>query len=379
MVDKNSLDAGRILSSQGRALGLQEGDYEGAQMAFNRALSIARREKDVVLEMATLATAGFVDLYHLRLKEGLARNASAIELGRDLPPSAALVYAHYGAAFMLWSTGETERVGPHAEAAVAIAEKIRDRSLWSRAAWANEFTPTATGDWETARSHNDHALSVLSSDARPLNSRILLEYEVGAFDKGEVFLERLLDLMQTTPSGPTVERGLAAFSISTANRIRSVIDRLDVAEETATEILLSPFRTPLIEYLADVALGLVAIERGDAAAAGDHYGKLKRVRDLAPSVLISTDRVLGLIAHAMTDLDGAIDHFEDALAFCRKANRPQLAWACCDYADTLRERDGEGDREKAASLLDESLAISRELGMRPLMERVLSRREILEA
>ncbi len=45
----------------------------------------------------------------------------------------------------------------------------------------------------------------------------------------------------------------------------------------------------------------------------------------------------------------------------------------------LRERDGEGDRAKTMSLLDESLAISSELGMRPLMERVLSRREILRA
>ena len=31
------------------------------------------------------------------------------------------------------------------------------------------------------------------------------------------------------------------------------------------------------------------------------------------------------------------------------------------------------------AMLDESLAISTELGMRPLMERVLSRREILKA
>ena len=62
----------------------------------------------------------------------------------------------------------------------------------------------------------------------------------------------------------------------------------------------------------------------------------------------------------------------------RKARyRPELAWTCCDYADALRERDGEGDN--ATSLLDESLAISSELGMRPLMERVLSRREILRA
>ena len=36
-------------------------------------------------------------------------------------------------------------------------------------------------------------------------------------------------------------------------------------------------------------------------------------------------------------------------------------------------------RRKAMSLLDESLALSSELGMRPLMERVQSRREILGA
>ena len=41
--------------------------------------------------------------------------------------------------------------------------------------------------------------------------------------------------------------------------------------------------------------------------------------------------------------------------------------------------DAEGDQAKAISLLDESLAISSELGMRPLMERVLPRREILKA
>ena len=82
----------------------------------------------------------------------------------------------------------------------------------------------------------------------------------------------------------------------------------------------------------------------------------------------------------MGNLDQAAAHFDDALAFCRKAGyRPELAWSCCDYADTLRDRDGDGDRAKAVSLLDESLAISNELGMRPLMERVLSRREILKA
>lgn len=44
----------------------------------------------------------------------------------------------------------------------------------------------------------------------------------------------------------------------------------------------------------------------------------------------------------------------------------------------LLERDGDRDRAKAIGLLDESLTMSSELGMRPLRERVLSRREVLK-
>ena len=42
-------------------------------------------------------------------------------------------------------------------------------------------------------------------------------------------------------------------------------------------------------------------------------------------------------------------------------------------------RDGSGDRAKAVFLLDESLVISAELGMRPLTERVTERQELIQA
>ena len=44
-----------------------------------------------------------------------------------------------------------------------------------------------------------------------------------------------------------------------------------------------------------------------------------------------------------------------------------------------KESDTEGDKAKATFLLEESLAISTELGMRPLRERALSRLDILKA
>ena len=81
-----------------------------------------------------------------------------------------------------------------------------------------------------------------------------------------------------------------------------------------------------------------------------------------------------VLCAVMGHLDQATTHFEDALAFCRKSGYlPELAWTCCDYADTVLQRSEPGDREKSMTLLDESLAISTELGMRPLMERVVSR------
>ena len=74
-----------------------------------------------------------------------------------------------------------------------------------------------------------------------------------------------------------------------------------------------------------------------------------------------------------TELDQAVAHFEDALAFWSKAGcLPELACTCCDSADLLLDhspwsgRAAGEDRAKPMTLLDEFLVIFSELGMRPL-------------
>jgi ATP/maltotriose-dependent transcriptional regulator MalT len=101
---------------------------------------------------------------------------------------------------------------------------------------------------------------------------------------------------------------------------------------------------------------------------------------LVSSSGISGDHLLGLLAQTMGQLDQAMAHFEDALAFCHKAGyRPELAWTCCDYADVLLQRNGPGEWARAISLLTESLGISRELGMKPLIQRVVTRLDRIES
>ena len=153
---------------------------------------------------------------------------------------------------------------------------------------------------------------------------------------------------------------------------------LDLAEQEARAMVSSQTESEFSKVHLMASLGLIAANKGDREGVQKYYRALKEIRGTI-NLAIADDRLLGILSHAMDELEQSVTHFEDALAFCRKGYRPELAWTCCDYADTLLQRAEPGDREKAMSLLDESLAISSELGMRPLMERVLSRRDILKA
>ncbi len=127
------------------------------------------------------------------------------------------------------------------------------------------------------------------------------------------------------------------------------------------------------------AVGCLAPRIDDAEMLESAYLYLGSRKQMALGVA-SIDRMLGRLSLALQKPDDAVTHFEDGLEFCRNAGyRPELAWICSDYADLLLDRDGPGDREKATELHDEAIAIAPELGMTPLLERVLAQREILKA
>ena len=218
----------------------------------------------------------------------------------------------------------------------------------------------------------------MPTDSNLLGSWALVEYAVGDFETGEAYLKRLLEIQRGQSEMPLFFPDVGAWTvpivvIPMVARCTEAPDCFDMLEAAARSIISSPSA-----YLGAVQQG------GGKEAKGLHHslqelrGTVYPQAPVGPGMAI--DRLLGMLSHTMAELDQAATHFEAALAFCRNAGyRPELAWTCCDYADALRDRDGDGDRTKAVALLDESLAISSELGMRPLMERVLSRREILKA
>jgi tetratricopeptide (TPR) repeat protein len=382
MVPPDSLDSGRLSVRQGSILGQQEGNYDGAQAAFGRALTIARREGDMGLEMSTLACATRVDFHHNSFQKCIDEGLLAIELAHQVDDLRAELEAHYyvSASLFLW-LGDHAEASSHATVMLGLAEKLRDRQWLIAAFNIHSILSVLNGDWVGQRDYSDRGLNLWPADGRLLSARARTEYLTGNVEQGDVYLQRLIAAVQRYGFMESLDYTRAALAIGVGSLITGVGDNLEVAESFVSEVLASPSPTPSVTHSSHAGLALLAVARGDAGASGEWYSALdSHSRPMVEGGAISIGRLLGLLAHTMKDLDQATVHFEDALTFCRKAGyRPELAWTCCDYADVLRERVAEGDRAKATTLLDESLAISSELGMRPLMERVLSRREILKA
>ena len=363
LVPDGSHEAGRLLSVQGRIMGLGESDYDGALEAFDRALAIAQREGDTALEMRTLASAASVDHFHLRGNQAGLKARRAIELASGCDEPNAEISARFVMSVGAGAMVNLEAASQNASAMLAVAQRLRDHNSLVLAYWRNDLVSWRRGDLQAYREFNNRGLAVSPMDSRLLYDRVILEYQEGDFGQGEIYLERLLEVMRLTPPGPTYAYTAAARVIPLAARTTGVIERFEIAEAAAATVLESSSASPTFVNQARAGLALIAVQRGDKVVASQLYGDMQARRGtFTPAVGIVFDHLPGLLSQTMGNLDKAVAHLEDAQAFCRKAGyRPELAWTCCDYADCLLQHastssartESEEDRRKAIPPLEE--------------------------
>ena len=381
IVPADSHEAGRLLSRYGWILGAADRDYEGAQQALGRAIAIARREEDVPLEIQALTYAADVSGQHLHWQESVDNGLRAIELAASIETPQSELHSRYWTSISLLHMGDLNAARPHTTVMRDLAQSRRT----PRELAGIGFAPITTlscleGDWEAGREYSDQGLEVSPLNPILLSPRVLLEHQTGESGQGKIYLERLLETMRLAGPDQSQASVRASMAIAAIARITGVSYRLEIAEAAAEAVLSNQSVAPLNVMYARAGLAFLAVQKGDQPAIEEQYSYFSSHQGTMIWTFASVDRLLGILSQAMGHLDQSAGHFQDALAFCRKAKyQPELAWTCFDYADSLRERRGEGDRAKAITLLDESLTISSDLGMRPLMERVLSRREILKA
>ena len=376
----NSPDEGRLLSTLGWFSGINEADYQRSREAFDRSLTIARTIGDPALETRALVGAAAVDGFHLQWQSCLEESARALELALAAGDERSEMIARGWALRVSAFTGDLAGGRAHAAAAISLAEKLRERYWLATAHVHNQWLAVLAGDVQAARASSDAGLLLQPLDGRNLGSRALLEYQLGQFTDGDANLDRLFEAADSPD--PEGGEAILAAVIPAVWRISGDTTRRDTALDAARNLLSSPTVAPIFAQYARIGLALDAVQRNDADEAREKYAALESQRDTAFAVAvgIAADRLLGLLAATLGELDLALRHYESARLFCDRAGyRPEYAWTASDYAEALLDSHGPGDHEKALALQDEALSITRELRMTPLTERILSRRDILKA
>lgn len=369
LVPDGSSDAGRLLSAYGQLLAFQ-GDYRGGRASIIEALRIALAIQDRALEVEALLAATTVEFFHDQnqaLVHGLQAVAIAGETGDEHAEMRARIWV---ARLFVWF-GKAELARKHAEAALALAERLRERGWLSLATGPRAVLAAYEGDWGTARELSERGLTAQPLAAEHLGRLAIISYEVGEFEQGKAYVERLLEAMRSVPPGAYQQHIIAAAVIARVDGITGSSEYLNLVESAAQGFIGAPNTTPLIENAGKLILGLVAARQGDlerAVALHDEVGQLSGYA--AWNIPLVRDRLSGSIALLTGRVEVAVSHFKKGLAFCRRAGyRAEEAWTAYEYSEALLQRRGPGDRSKAVTLQEAALALANKLGMGPLKER----------
>jgi tetratricopeptide (TPR) repeat protein len=373
LVPPDSHDAGRLLHRYGWTVSQEEGDYDKAMNALDRAQVIAEREDDVALRMTTLASMTFVHAIHLRLPEVVRDASEALTLARRVGSPFVEMNAQAFLAAGLDMTGKLSEAAPLWSPCVALAEKLADRTWLATMLWFAAASARLGGRWEEAEQRLQRGLEVWPEDPRLLGERAMLEAHLGRYDEAEDLLDRVIEVMQSTPPGPTDEYSHPAMALAGVAYLTGSTARLEAAKRAADPVISSPFVTPFLASWTRAGLAVVSTMEGDARRASDLYAAFEAHRGTfvpggSPACV---DRILGMLSSSLGRLDDADEHFEQAIVGCRQGGYMlDLAWALYERAGALGRRDRDASVREIATLLKESLALADELGLTPLRERV---------
>jgi predicted ATPase len=380
LVEPDSHAEARLLSRYARMAAVEDGNYPAAAAACQRALAIARRHGDIGLEIQTLGNGAEADLNFMHWGQGLEKCLRAIDLAGQTEALQAQMLARFFASIILYVSGDLWRATQQTTALLALAEQLRDRRWLVSALYIDGIVAVYRGDWKRARARTEHGLALSPTDPRLLWTGVLLEQGVGDIAAAQSLLTRLLEVARLSPPRPEFAQATAALVVTMGATAPLGIDMTHLAEAAARDILSFSSATDMVRLTAHACLAVLAVHRGDVDAACSKYAALEPAHGTILYAGMAADRLLGRLAETMGDHSRAGQHFDDAVNFCRGRHcLPELAWSCYDYARLWSAHGAPDGQAHAQAMLDESLAVARQLEMRPLTSCALALRARLTA
>jgi class 3 adenylate cyclase/DNA-binding CsgD family transcriptional regulator len=374
-------------------------------------------ETDTALRTRTLGGLARVLLYAGAKGRATAYAEQAVAMARRLGDPAILAATLNIIFDFPWEPAGTEERLAGATEMLQAAEQADDLQLVHAARFRRVMHLLELGDIQASEAEIDADEVVVSRIRQPSYSvtrlafLVMLDLLRGRFDNAERLIDQAMTLSQRVHGGVWGQSDVQMFMLCREQaRLKQLapvvsaivqqqsatsvwqpglallyveLGRMDEARAEFEQLAVDEFGavprdgrwTTCIIFLAEVCAAL-----GDAARAATLYRLL--LPYAGRNIVIgggvgccgAATRYLGLLATTMARWDDAQRHFEDALAMnARMGARPWLAHTQHDYAAMLLARGQTADRERAAALLNEALAVARDLGMRALEERIVGR------
>ncbi len=375
IVDENTAEHAQLLSRLAQWRSFEFGQYHPDTVA--KASEIAVQLGDNVLALKILAI-GLSPMSQNLDFEGLEASVKQIRVlldgGVDDPSSEAGM--HEQAAALAYRYGDLAGSVEHAEASLRAAERTRSRFRIATASSVYAFQLWNQGQAQSAINTLNRGLDLAPAEIRLLSPRAQFASALGDLDAGQEYLDRISNMSNAAAgAGPHSAGAFLRCEQVSGAPVAANCDLEALVRYTYAEYVEKAVRSLAITYVGTgIVLGY------DIADPRETYGRLLECDLGMFESAIPKRLILAWLAVILGDSEVADSHFTEEVENVRMVgNKPRLAEAGANYSEFLLDRDTSEDKEKAIALQDEALVITREMGLTPLTERILKRRELLNA
>ena len=340
-------------------------EHDEARRDITEALRLAEKVADEKLQAYCSAVACSIYGMVGKWSETLSHSLNAIEHGRASGQTLPRVLGHLWAANCCAATGLSEEGDEHNQQAYDLGGATQNKGQISSALSGFSRNTVMRGDYEDADRYLAEGLGELPDDQLLLNMKFRLDIERGNFDSIE-----------------DAEKNPDNFHLWTAN-LNGLVALATGSDRHAT-VARNEFDALFPDGIQNVdswgvhnnAWVILPIIENDADGAKLRLEQMGWWSGWMSHHALCGDRLLGLLSQTAGQIERAAEYFESALTFCRDAGyRPEQAWTALNYSELLAGSDG----ARSSALQNEAMEIGQQVGMKPLIERILASRKQLDA
>jgi len=368
------------------------GNLSKAVPLGRKALSLAEKLGDLLTKAELYIDLVFTELVDLQKAAKYAEEGLKIALDNNIHETAVYGYSYIPMYYI--ALGDFQKAMECLEEGVEFVSKVGYMAylfgaMISEIAW----TCTYTGDLQKAIERAEEAIQTTKRTGDLMGLCLALQalgeaYRImGEWDKAHEYYVQALDIAERTHD--------QMFLLS----VNSLLGRLCCEKEEygkAEEFLRKAFevaekfggktRCPVQlfwwGFVPYIWLSELYLKTGEFKKAKDLADEAYEaaVKSKSRLYMAMADRLKGMLFSHEKDWESSIEFFEKSKGeFEAMDALPELIQTLYEYGLTYLQRNQEGDREKAHSLLDQALEISQKIGAKKWIEKIIAKKKLLTA